>query len=193
MTPTEQQVEQRIAVLGLSEPRVTPAMIDALVESLNFDTHYIPGTTTVLATSFLPSGFSVATEKSAAASPENFNLPLGIEIAIGKCKDASRQKLWELEGYRLKQALQEKRVDVGAEAVRTIRANLAKQRPDLVATVASVEQSIAQRLPADDLDQVEQHRVRLLELFKAFDEAETVALVMAFAEVVGSPMGKASS
>lgn len=193
MIPTEQQVEQRIAVLGLSAPRVTPAMIDALVESLTFDTHYIPGTTTVLATSFLPSGFSVATEKSAAASPENFNLPLGIEIAIGKCKDASRQKLWELEGYRLKQALQEKRVDVGAEAVRTIRANLAKPRPDATATLAKVEQSLAQTLPADDLAQVEQHRARLLDLFKAFDEAETVALVMAFAEVVGTPMLEASS
>ncbi|MCE0871041.1 Gp49 family protein [Pseudomonas alloputida] len=193
MIPTEQQVEQRIAVLGLSAPRVTPAMIDALVESLTYDTHYIPGTTTVLATSFLPSGFSVATDKSAAASPENFNLQLGIELAIAKCKEVSRQKLWELEGYRLKQALQEKRVDVGAEAVRTIRANLGKPRPDVAATMASVEQSIAQALPADDLAQIEQHRVRLLELFKAFDEAETVALVMAFGEVVGSPMLKARS
>lgn len=126
MIPTEQQVEQRIAVLGLSAPRVTPAMIDALVESLTFDTHYIPGTTTVVATSLLPSGFTVATTKS--ASPENFNLALGIEIAIGKCKDESRQKLWELEGYRLKQALHEQSVDIAADSVRTIRANLEQAR-----------------------------------------------------------------
>ncbi|MNJ43916.1 hypothetical protein D3C77_389420 [compost metagenome] len=128
MIPTEQQVEQRIAVLGLSAPRVTPAMIDALVESLTFDTHYIPGTTTVVATSLLPSGFTVTTTKSASASPDNFNLALGIEIAIGKCKDESRQKLWELEGYRLKQALHEQSVDIAADSVRTIRANLEQAR-----------------------------------------------------------------
>lgn len=124
MIPSEQQVEDRIAVLGLSAPRVTPAMIDALVESLTFDTHYIPGTTTVLATSFLPSGFSVATTKSGSASAENFNLTLGIEIAIGKCKEESRQKLWELEGYCLKKKLHEQSVDIAADSVRTIRATL---------------------------------------------------------------------
>jgi len=126
MIPTEQQVEQRIAVLGLSAPRVTPAMIDALVESLTFDTHYIPGTTTVVATSLLPSGFTVTTTKSASASPENFNLALGIEIAIRKCKDESRQKLWELEGYRLKHALHEQSESIAADSMRTIRANLEK-------------------------------------------------------------------
>lgn len=124
MIPTEQQVEQRIAVLGLSAPRVTPAMIDALVESLTFDTHYIPGTTTVVATSLLPSGFTVTTTKSAPASPENFNLALGIEIAIRKCKDESRQKLWELEGYRLKHALHEQSESIAADSLSTIRANL---------------------------------------------------------------------
>lgn len=128
MIPSEQQVEQRAAVLGLTAPRVTPAMIDALVESLTFDTHYISGTTTVVATSVLPSGITIASTMSASASAENFNLALGIEVAIGKCKEDSRKKLWELEGYRLKQALHEQSVDIAADSVRTIRANLEQAR-----------------------------------------------------------------
>ncbi|MDH1551010.1 Gp49 family protein [Pseudomonas juntendi] len=193
MIPTEQQVEQRIAILGLSAPRVTSAMIDALVESLTYDTHYIPGTTTVLATSFLPSGFSVATDKSAAASPENFNLQLGIELAIAKCKEISRQKLWELEGYRLKQALQEKRVDVATEAVRTIRAQLCKHRPDVVDGLDNLHQLAEQNLDADALARVEQQRVRLYDLFKALDQDEAIALSLVFWQIVGEPKAKASN
>lgn len=124
MTPAEKQVETKIASLGLSAPRITPQHIDALVESLTFDTHYIPGTSSVVATSILPSGFTVATAISGAASHENNAIALCIETAIGKCRDESRRKLWELEGYRLKQTMHEIRQDVGRNAIAQARETL---------------------------------------------------------------------
>lgn len=50
----------------------------------------------------LKNGF-VLTESSACVSKENYNQVVGAEICINKIKD----KLWELEGYRLQCKLHE--------------------------------------------------------------------------------------
>jgi hypothetical protein len=64
--------------------------------------------------------------ESACASPENFNPALGIEIAITKARTMARDKLWEFEGYRLKQALHEVSTGTASKALEQIRSVLAR-------------------------------------------------------------------
>lgn len=127
MTPDEQQIETKIASLGLTAPRITPKRIDSLVESLTFDIHHIPGTTTILASAFLPSGFYVATGFSDCASPSNFRYEVCVEAATKKATALAREKLWELEGYMLKQTLYQLRAVNAADALAEIRASLEKR------------------------------------------------------------------
>lgn len=122
----EAAVEQRIADLGLTAPRVTPAMIEDLLQGVTYSTHVVPGTITTLASAVMPNGFVLCTVHSAAASPENFNPSLGIEIAINKASAAAREKLYEFEGYRLKQALHEVRTERASQATAQIRALLSR-------------------------------------------------------------------
>jgi len=124
MTPAEHQVETKIANLGLTAPRITAQEIDALMKDVTYHHHLIPGTTTILATAIMPSGFTLATGESACASPENFNLKLGIEIAIGKAERLARDELWKLEGYRLKQTMHEIHQTLGRNAIKQARDSL---------------------------------------------------------------------
>ena len=48
----------------------------------------------------LPNGF-VIVESSACVSPDNYDKAMGVEICMNKIKD----KLWELEGYKLQEEL----------------------------------------------------------------------------------------
>lgn len=98
-----QSLEQQITALGLTAPRITPDQVDALVEKLNYHTYVIPGTTTTVAAAIDQHGFVVALDKAGAVSAENFNESLGRNAAISKVKAVARNKLWEFEGYRLKQ------------------------------------------------------------------------------------------
>ena len=98
-----QSLEQQITALGLTAPRITPDQVDALVEKLNYHTYVIPGTTTTVAAAIDQHGFVVALDKAGAVSAENFNESLGRNAAIAKVKAVARNKLWEFEGYRLKQ------------------------------------------------------------------------------------------
>jgi hypothetical protein len=102
---TDQAIEQEIQAKGLTAPRVTPAQIDAMVASLTYKTHVFEGTTNTVAMAFLPNGFSVGIGQSASVSLENFNAEIGAKVAIANAEVAARNKLWELEGYVLKQRL----------------------------------------------------------------------------------------
>lgn len=124
----EQKVEQILVDLGLTAPRITPAMIDELMSEVTYSTHLISGTTTTVATAIDGAGFTLCSVASASASPENFNPALGIEIAITKARAAARDKLWELEGYRLKRALHDARSEKSTASLEQIRAILAKPR-----------------------------------------------------------------
>lgn len=130
---SEQKIEQILVELGLTAPRITPAMIDELMREVTFSTHVVPGTTTTVATAIDGAGFTLCSVSSACASPENFNPALGIEIAITKARAAAREKLWELEGYRLKRALYDARSTNSTKALAQIREVLAGgQRPGYV-------------------------------------------------------------
>jgi hypothetical protein len=99
------KIEEAIQAKGLTAPRVTPEQVNALVDSLIFQTHRFPGTTSTVAAAILPNGFVVAVGHSAAASRENFDAEIGEAIAISNAKTEARKKLWELEGYVLKKAI----------------------------------------------------------------------------------------
>ena len=119
MTINEAAIEKEIQDKGLNAPRLTPALIDAAIDSEHFftalegvDGHYRGGpeaqcvrnanqlgllTFCVLV---LKNGFTV-TGESACASAANFNAEIGQKIA----RDNARNKIWLLEGYLLRQRL----------------------------------------------------------------------------------------
>lgn len=121
MPTNEEALENEIQAKGLNAPRLTPALIDATIDSEHYftaldgvDGHYRGGpeaqgvrnagalgllTFCVLV---LKNGFTV-TGESACASPENFNAEIGRKIA----RDNARNKIWLLEGHLLRQRLHE--------------------------------------------------------------------------------------
>lgn len=98
-------VEQEIKDKGLSAPRVTKEQIDAIMETLVVKVTVVDGTTTTLAIAVMPNGFTVAVAESACASPANFDSELGKKLAVEKVLGKARNRLWMLEGYRLKMNL----------------------------------------------------------------------------------------
>lgn len=85
----------------MNAPRVTPADIDAAIEhATQVYYHFIPNTTTTICAVTLSNGF-VVIGKSAAVSDENFDADIGMQVAL----DDVKEKLWELLGFRMKQAL----------------------------------------------------------------------------------------
>jgi hypothetical protein len=96
--PTEQDIEQEIRAKGLNAPRLTPDSIDSVI--LHEHYHIFPGTTVTVCCLVLRNGFAVV-GMSAAASPENFDREIGRTVA----RQDARQKIWQLEGYLLKQKL----------------------------------------------------------------------------------------
>lgn len=95
---SEVEIENEIQAKGLNAPRLTPADIDAAIAGEQY--HVFEGTTLTVCCLTLRNGFTV-TGGSAAASPENFDREIGQKIA----RQNAREKIWALEGYRLKQQL----------------------------------------------------------------------------------------
>lgn len=109
----EKQIEQEIQDKGLNAPRLTPDHIDSKIKAIRyitgdkFDLAYCaddyktcgsPQLTICILS--LENGFTV-TGESACASPENFNAKIGQKVAYGN----AREKVWQLEGYLLKEKL----------------------------------------------------------------------------------------
>lgn len=91
-------VENEIEEKGLTAPRVTKEMVEGAI--IGSDFHVFPGTTVTVCCLKLYNGFTV-TGESACASPENFDTELGEKIA----HDDAMNKIWQLEGYLLRQRL----------------------------------------------------------------------------------------
>ena len=98
----EHEIETAIQAKHLNAPRLSPADIDAAIESEQY--YVFPGTTLTVCCLTLRNGFNIIGE-SAAASPANFNAEIGQQVARGE----ARNKIWMLEGYLLKQRLHEQR------------------------------------------------------------------------------------
>lgn len=123
---SDKEIEQEIQAKGKTAPRVTPDHIESLIVAENYFTAadgvlgayksnndvYVgtmPNDATAASHSLLTfcvlvlrNGFTV-TGESACASPENFDAEIGRKIA----RDNAVQKIWMLEGYLLKQRLEE--------------------------------------------------------------------------------------
>ena len=85
----------------MSDIKVTPEQINAIMADVTYHVYRVPDTTTTIAVAFDKDGFSLGVGMSACVDPTNFDEKLGEKIA---CKDAEKKaidKLWELEGYRL--------------------------------------------------------------------------------------------
>ena len=118
MSNSEQKIEQEIQEKGLNAPRLTPDYIDSKIKATEyilprdvckrdngveiFDAPAALQTLTFCILT-LENGFTV-TGESACASPENFDAEIGKKIAY---KNA-REKIWQLEGYLLKEKLHSK-------------------------------------------------------------------------------------
>ncbi len=98
--------EQKLVDKGLLAPRVTVDDIEKLMTEVTYKCHVIEGTNTTIAAAILPIGekmFTLDFGMSSPASNANFNAALGEEAAIKEAVIKARNKLWELEGYRLAQ------------------------------------------------------------------------------------------
>ena len=98
---TDQKIEKDIIEKGLTAKRVTPERLEEVISSEQY--HVFTGTTFTACLLTLENGYTVIGE-SACASPENFNAELGRKIA----RSNAVNKIWQLEGYLLKQALHDK-------------------------------------------------------------------------------------
>jgi len=119
---SDKDIETQIIAKGLTAPRVTPQHIESVIISEHYftaasgvvgeaallkaglDYSEVPATLKLLTfcVLVLRNGFTV-TGESACASPENFDAEIGRKIA----RENAVNKIWMLEGYRLKQQLSE--------------------------------------------------------------------------------------
>jgi len=98
----DQQIEQEIQANGLTAPRVTPADIEANIIDTEIIKH-VSKSGQVLRWAILTTrcGFSVVGKPSCSVSKENDNAEIGENIAIAN----SKEELWPLMGYHLKEQL----------------------------------------------------------------------------------------
>ena len=94
----DQEIEKEIQAKGLTAPRVTPTMIEAAIAGETYTV--LPSGRTTICELTLANGFTVRGESS-CVSIENFNAELGQKIA----REDAKQKIWQLEGYRLREQL----------------------------------------------------------------------------------------
>lgn len=98
MSKDEAAIEAEINEKGLNAKRITPEMLDAEISKEQF--HVFEGSCLTVCCLTLRNGFTV-TGESACASPENFNVEIGENIA----KANARDKIWPLLGFRLRDEL----------------------------------------------------------------------------------------
>lgn len=89
--------EEMIQEAGLNAPRLTPELIDSKIKEVSF--HKLTDVLTVCVLT-LQNDFTV-TGESACVSSENYNQETGEKIA----RENATDKIWQLEGYLLKEKL----------------------------------------------------------------------------------------
>lgn len=101
MNNDEQGIEQAIQEAGKTALRVTPGVIDALMKRVQYVTERVGLTNTMVVHAFLDGRFRLASGYASCVSAENFDPSIGERIARGHAERDARDKLWEVEGYRL--------------------------------------------------------------------------------------------
>lgn len=95
-------LEAEIQARGLNAPRVRPEDVDAAIEHVEYVKHVShSGQVLRWCVLTLRNGFSVAGKPSCSASSENDNAAIGEKVALAN----SREEVWPLLGYALKERL----------------------------------------------------------------------------------------
>lgn len=101
---TDDEVERESVEKGLDAPRVTKADLEANIADTEIICHQSKGGQVLRwAIITTQSGYAVVGRPSVAVSPENDDPEMGEKIALAN----SRNELWPLMGYALKQRLHE--------------------------------------------------------------------------------------
>lgn len=103
----EREIEAELIAKAKTAPRLTPDMVDATIVGEYY--HRVPDTTLTLCVLTLRNGFHVVGE-SASASPENYDEAIGRKLS----RERARDKIWALEGYRLREQLSDAKATVAA-------------------------------------------------------------------------------
>lgn len=106
--------------------KVSAERIELLMASVAVYVTQVPGTTRLMAAAHLPDGFSLATVCSGTISSENFDYAVGEQIVREKVLRLARDKLWELEGYLLRDRLARSQAAPGFEGATLIISAAAK-------------------------------------------------------------------
>lgn len=91
----------RYYYFNLKKTKIIEKDIDNLIKESTIETEQYADKTTIVKIT-LPNGF-VIIESSSCVDPSNFDMEIGKEICMKKIKD----KIWELEGYKLQSELNE--------------------------------------------------------------------------------------
>jgi len=83
----------------MSNIKITEEQVKALIEASTIEDTKLGAKSTVVSVT-LPNGF-VIIQSSSCVDPENYDHELGKKL----CLDRIRDKIWELEGYRLQSSL----------------------------------------------------------------------------------------
>jgi len=89
---TEQELETKLQEAGLNAPRVTPAMVDAMIERTEYV--LLPGDSHMICKLHLFGGRFHVTGESSTVSKENLDQTIGEEISLRNARD----KLWPIAG-----------------------------------------------------------------------------------------------
>lgn len=100
----DQAIEQEIQAKGKTAPRVTPDDVLANIHHIETVKHITQsGQVLRWAVLVTQSGFAVVGKPSVAVSPENDDTEIGEKVAF----ENSRDEMWPLMSYALKQSLHE--------------------------------------------------------------------------------------
>ncbi len=102
MSKQEKELETELQENDLNAPRLTPDLIDSVIVDEQY--HVFKGSQLTVCCLTLKNGYTV-TGESACVSPENFKIHIGKKVS----RQNAREKIWNLEGYLLKQNLFEQR------------------------------------------------------------------------------------
>jgi hypothetical protein len=80
--------------------KVTQEQINAILESSKFEVFHRVFEKQCVVVALLPNGFTIVGE-SACVDPTNYDEQIGFELAKKRIKN----KLWELEGYKLQNSI----------------------------------------------------------------------------------------
>ena len=95
----EHEIERRLQQIGAVAPRLTPAMIDAVIVGTTY--HRLPDCYATVCRLALANGHVVYGINPGPVSAENFNPQIGEQVAL----EDARRTVWQLEGYLLRQRI----------------------------------------------------------------------------------------